>query len=361
MKIGSWSSDSGRCFVIAEAGSNHDGKLEQALTLVDVAAAAGADAVKFQSFKASRMYPRTGGSVAYLAELGIAQPVYELVEQLELPDPWIPLLAQRAADRGISFLVTPFDESAVDLIRPFVPAYKIASYELTHIPLVRYAARDGKPMILSTGGATLEEVSKTVEAVRGINREIAVLQCTAKYPAPLEHLDLRAMDEFARVLGVPVGLSDHSQHPLYAPFAAAAMGAAIIEKHFTISRDLPGPDHSFAVEPDELTQMVAGIRAIATALGERHKQPREVERELIDYRRGIFATKDITAGSEFTTSNTAVLRRAGLPSTGLEPVDYPRVLGNRASRALPEWHLLAPGDIDPRPGPIGQSEAHPRT
>jgi sialic acid synthase SpsE len=344
VKIGSWSSDSGRCFVIAEAGSNHDGKLEQARALVDVAAAAGADAVKFQSFKASRMYPPTGGQVAYLAELGIAQPIYELVEQLELPDEWVPVLAKHATDRGIQFLVTPFDEAAVDLIRPFVPAYKIASYELTHLPLVQYAARDGKPMILSTGGATLGEVRNTVDAVREINRDIVVLQCTAKYPAPIERMDLRAMDELGTALGVPVGLSDHSQHPLHAPFAAAARGAVIIEKHFTLSRDLPGPDHPFAVEPDELTEMVRGIRAIEAALGDPHKRARDVERELIDYRRGIFTTTGIAAGGAFTRANTAVLRRAGVPTTGLEPNDYEDLLRKRASRALPAWQLLAPTD-----------------
>jgi len=345
LKIGTWSSDSGRCYVIAEAGSNHDGKLEQALALIDVAAEARADAVKFQLFKASRMYPRNGGSVAYLSELGIDTPVYELVEKLELPDEWVPLLAEHAADRSIDFLVTPFDEEAVALLEPFVPAYKIASYELTHIPLILAAARTGKPLILSTGGATLAEVAATVAAVRDKASGMAILQCTAKYPAPLDRIDVRAIDDLAKALDLPVGLSDHSQHPYFAPFAAVARGAVIVEKHFTLSRVLPGPDHSFAVEPNELRDMVAGIREIERALGEPKKRRRDVENELADYRRGIFTTSEVTTGSAFTRSNTAVLRRAGLPTTGLEPVDYPSVLRRTASRALPAWHLLARADL----------------
>ena len=148
------------------------------------------------------------------------------------------------------------------------------------------------------------------------------------------------------MLRVPVGLSDHTQHPFYAPFAAVARGAVIVEKHFTLDRHLPGPDHSFAVEPNELREMVAGIREIEKVLGEPHKRRREAERELVDYRRGIFTTTTVAAGAELSESNTAVLRRAGRPSTGLEPVSYPQVIGQHATRALPAWHLLAPTDID---------------
>ena len=178
MKIGNWDSASGHCYVIAEAGSNHDRKLEQALALVDVAADAGADAVKFQLFKAARLYPQTDTRVAYLAELGIDRPVYELVRQLELPDEWLPALANQARRRMIDFLVTPFDEGAVAALKPFVPAYKIASYELTHIPLIMAAARTSKPILLSTGGAThdaalLEQIHQAAGA-REAHAELAL-------------------------------------------------------------------------------------------------------------------------------------------------------------------------------------------
>lgn len=334
------------CFIIAEAGSNHDGRLEQAKRLIDTAAEAGADAVKFQTFRAARMYPRSAGSVAYLKQLGIDRSVYDLIQQLEMPDDWIPELARHCQERGIIFLSTPFDEASADLLDSFVPAFKIASYELTHLPLVRHVARKGKPMILSTGGATLEEVSRTVGAVRREgNDRIVVLQCTAKYPAPLESIDVRALDMMRETLGVLVGLSDHSAHPYAAPLAAVGRDASVVEKHFTISRRLPGPDHSFAIEPAELKEMVDLIRAAEAALGAREKRVREVESELVNYRRSIFASRSIAAGEVFGPHNLAVLRRAGLPESGLPPEALDELFGRQALRALVADQMVTRDDV----------------
>ncbi|MGI8617867.1 MAG: N-acetylneuraminate synthase family protein [Gemmatimonadaceae bacterium] len=334
------------CFVIAEAGSNHDGRLAQAKSLIDVAAAAGASAVKFQTFKARHMYPRSAGSVEYLKELGIRDSIYDLVEGLEMPDEWIPELAGHCAERGILFLSTPFDEASADLLEPYVPAFKIASYELTHLPLIRHVARKGKPLLLSTGGGQMPEIAEAIAAARAEgNDRIVVLQCTAKYPAPLDVIDVRALDMMRNELGVPVGLSDHSAEPLAASLAAVAREACVIEKHFTLSRSLPGPDHSFALEPGELREMIRLVREVERALGEREKRVRDVERELVDYRRSIFTTRPVALGEPFGPHNIAVLRRAGLPDPGLAPSAFDQLFGKQAARALGADHLVARSDI----------------
>ncbi len=334
------------CFIIAEAGSNHDGKLEQALRLVDVATSAGADAVKFQTFRARSMYPRTSGRVEYLAALGIETPIYELTESMEMPDEWIPQLAAHAARRGIAFLSTAFDEATADLLEPYVPAFKVASYELTHIPLIRHIARKGRPVLLSTGGATMAEVKEAVAVaqVEG-NDQIVVLQCTACYPAPLESIDVRALAALREEVGVLVGLSDHSRDPLPAPLAAVALGACVVEKHFTLDRSFPGPDHSFAIDPNELKDLVKAIRDVERALGSAEKRVRDVERELVDYRRGIFTLRAVPAGTRFTRDDVAVLRRAGRPDIGRHPRDFPEILTKRAARDLVAGHLVTNEDV----------------
>jgi sialic acid synthase SpsE len=338
--------DGAPCYVIAEAGSNHDGERDQALRLIDVAADSGADAVKFQSFRARTLYPRSGGPVAYLRELGIDRSIYDIAESLEMPPEWIPDLAARARQRGIDFLSTPFDEAAVDELEPYVPAYKIASYELTHLPLIRHAARKKKPMLISTGGGLMAEIRDAVAAIRAEgNGDIVVMQCTAKYPAPLDDLDLRALPTIRRETGVLVGFSDHSTDPTAGPVVAVANGACVVEKHFTISRALPGPDHSFAIEPAELAAMVAAIRAAERTLGSDAKRVRPVEAELVNYRRSIFTTRAVRAGEIFAPTNVAILRRSGQPDTGLRPGDIDGVLGAAAARDLEADHPLAPDDV----------------
>lgn len=338
-----WIGASAPCFIIAEAGSNHDGRLEQARQLIDIAADARADAVKFQVFRASRLYPKRAGPSDYLTD---ARSIYDIVSELEMPYEWLPTLARWSRERGVIFLASAFDEESTDRLEPFVPAYKIASYEMTHLPLVRYIARKGKPVIMATGTATLDEVREAVEAVRESgNPPLMLMQCTAAYPAPLESLNVRAMVTMQRAFGIPVGLSDHSRDPLVGPLAAVSLGAKLLEKHFTISNDLPGPDHRFAIQPDELRLMIQKVREAERALGTGEKVTQPVEAELRAFaRRSIFAVKEIPAGACITQENAAVLRCGKLPE-GLPPKAFPNVLGRKVTRPIPAGTAIQSGDI----------------
>lgn len=323
---------SGGCYVVAEAGSNHCGRLDIALALVDVAADAGADAVKFQLFSAERMYPTAAGPADYL---GVPESIDEVIRSIELPPDWVPRLAKRAAERGVDFLATPFDEQAVDILEPFVPVYKVASYELTHEPLLLAVAAKRKPVILSTGAATLEEARRAVDLVReGGAADVVVLQCTATYPAPLGTVNVAAIEHLRRELDVAVGLSDHSREPLVAPVAAVALGAAVVEKHFTLSNRLPGPDHRFAVEPAELEAMVRAIRQAEQVRGSGRKEVLAEEEELRTFaRRSVFSSREIAAGELLDERSLTVLR-SGKLGQGAAPADLPRLLGARAARRI---------------------------
>lgn len=321
------------CYVIAEAGSNHNGHLPTALALIDAAADAGADAVKFQVFRAKRLYPTTAGVSDYL---GRAESIFDIIAAMEMPYEWLPTLRDHCRTRALDFLASAFDEESADHLEPFVDVCKIASYEMTHVPLIEHVARSGKPVIMSTGTATLEEVADSVAAFRDAGgRSLVLMQCTAAYPSPPEALNLRAIPTMAEAFGVPVGLSDHSRDPIIGPVAAVALGACTIEKHFTLSNRLPGPDHAFAVEPDELTAMVTAIRHAERTLGSGEKQVLGVEEELRAFaRRSIFTLRAIAPGEPFTRENIAVLR-CGKNAPGLPPRDFPQVLTTRAARAMP--------------------------
>ena len=324
--------DSAPCFIVAEAGSNHNGSLAQAVRLIEVAADSQADAVKFQLFRADRLYPKTAGQSDYLK---VNRSIYDIIAEMELPYEWLADLAEVCRKKGLVFLASAFDEESVDRLDPFVPAFKIASYEMTHLPLVRHIARKGKPVIIATGTATLEEVRETVEAFEETgNRQLMLMQCTAAYPAPLDALNVRAIRTLKESFGVPAGLSDHSEDPVIGPLAAVALGANLIEKHFTLSRQLPGPDHGFAIEPDQLARMVRAIREAERALGSGKKEVQPVERELRSFaRRQIVALRDIRAGEKLTKENAAILRRGKLPA-GLEPKHYETILGKVAQRTI---------------------------
>ena len=330
------------CFIIAEAGSNHNGSLEQAKCLIDVAASAGADAVKFQLFRARKLYPKTAGLSDYLA---LPQPIYEIIKDLELPQEWLPMLASCCREKNVVFLVSAFDEESIDAVAPYVEAFKVASYEMTHFPLIRHAAAKQKPVIISTGTADLAEVRETVEAFRQTgNEQLALMQCTAAYPAPLESLNIRAVTTLKSAFDVPVGLSDHSRDPVVGPLAAVAVGANLIEKHFTLGNELPGPDHRFALEPAELRLMIRRMREAEQALGSGDKKVHPVESELRQFaRRSIFAVRDIAAGETFTTENIAVLRCGNLPP-GLAPKYLPDVLGKRSQRDIRAENAIKQGD-----------------
>jgi len=332
------------CYVIAEAGSNHNGQFELAVRLIDVAAEAGADAVKFQVFKAHRLYPRNAGISGYLND---PTPIFDVIRAMEIPDDWIPRLAAHCGERRLDFLASAFDEESTDLIAPYVPAFKVASYEMTHLPLVRHTALKGKPVIISTGTANLDEVGDTVRAfVDTGNRDLVLMQCTAAYPAPLNALHLRAIGTLRERFGVPVGLSDHSSDPVLAPILAVACGASVVEKHFTLDRGMAGPDHRFAIEPEELALMIRRIRDAEEALGSPEKRTSAIEAELRAFaRRSLFTRGEIRAGELLNPLNVVVLRN-GAHAGGLSPDQLSIVLGKRALRDLAEDSLLRMEDLE---------------
>lgn len=336
------------CYIIAEAGSNHGGSLETALALVDAAADAGADAVKFQTFKAERLYAKTAGQSDYL---GDERSIFDIIAAMEMPEAWLPILAARAKTRGLGFLSTPFHEEAVAVLDPVVEVWKIASYELTHHPLLRTVAATGKPVIMSTGAATVTEIEEAVAVLAQAGCVgLVLLQCTAAYPAPLNSVNVGALTDLRVRFQVPTGLSDHSRDPVVAPMTAAALGAAVIEKHFTLSNRLPGPDHAFAVEPHELARLVKRVRAVEVVRGSGRKaadasdiDPAEEELRAFA-RRTLFTTASVQAGESFTRSNVDVLRR-GKREDGLAPADLPAVLNGRAARDLGPDVVLTRGDV----------------
>lgn len=340
-----WVGDGEPCFIIAEAGSNHDGDKAQALQLIAVAAEAGADAVKFQVFRADRLYPRNAGASDYLK---IGKSIYEIISEMEIPYGWLPELAACAGEKGILFLASVFDEKSADQLSQYVEAYKIASYEMNHSLLVRHVAEKGKPVIMSTGTANLAEVRESVQHFMETgNENLILMQCTAAYPAPIESLNVRALSTLKKAFGLPSGLSDHSRDPIIGPLAAVGQGANIIEKHFTLSNDLPGPDHRFAVEPEELARMVEKIRQMEKALGTGIKETDPVEEELKRFaRRSIFAMKKIQKGELFTRENIAVLRCGNL-EPGLEPRFFGIVLGTRARRDIAAEEPILEQDYGP--------------
>ncbi|TDX58933.1 pseudaminic acid synthase [Orenia marismortui] len=318
------------CFIIAEAGSNHDRDLGQAKKLIDVAAEAGVDAVKFQSFTADKIAARTEDDIMKLGdEYDTADHLYDLYAKLELPREWQEELRDYAEEKGLIFLSTPFDYDAVDQLDELgIAAFKIASFECIDLPFLKYIAKKGKPIILSTGMANLGEIEESIEAIYNEeNQQLALLHCGINYPMPMEDVNLAAMDTMKQAFQVPVGYSDHTLG-ITVPIAAVARGAKVIEKHYTLSRDLPGPDHKFALEPEELKTMVKGIREAEAAIGSPIKK--HVDSEEIHYyrgRRSIFAIKDIEKGMTITEDMVRILR----PGIGLKPKYYDLVIGRKAS------------------------------
>lgn len=315
-------------YVIAEAGANHNRDLGVARELIDVAAHAGADAVKFQTYTGSGLYSTKTPRFEYLGDE--RRSPQELLDAIALPREWQPELADHARARGIEFFSSPFDAEAVDSLRELgVPAMKIASFEIVDLPLIRHAAGAGVPVIISTGMATYGEVEDALGAVADAgNGEVALLRCASVYPSPPEIMNLRAMATMREAFGVPVGLSDHTTGTSVAA-GAAALGAELIEKHFTLSRDMEGPDHAFALEPAELEEMVRAVRNVEAALGNgRLEGPSEAERgEMYDNARSsVIAAVDILKGTEISREMLTVKR----PGYGIKPKDLERVVGRRA-------------------------------
>jgi len=329
------------CFVIAEAGVNHNGSLDLAVRLIDVAADAGADAVKFQTFAADKLATRDAPKAEYQKQTtGEAESQFEMLKKLELGPDAHRVLAAHCAERGIVFLSTPFDEGSADLLDAIgVPAFKVPSGELVNLSFLRYLARKRRPLIISTGMATLGEVQEAVDVVRAEGcSEIALLHCVSNYPADPADANLRAMATMACEFGVPVGYSDHTLG-VAVPLAAVALGASILEKHFTLDRALSGPDHLASAEPRELAELVINIRNVEAALGDGEKKPAMSEAGTARAaRRSLVAAVTIRSGAVLTVEMVAVRR----PGTGMAPARIGELLGRRAVRELPEGALLAP-------------------
>jgi N,N'-diacetyllegionaminate synthase len=318
------------CYVIAEAGANHNRDLDTAKRLIDVAADAHADAVKFQTYSGKTLYSTKAPRFDYLAAL-TDKPPHELLEDLSLPRHWQPLLAAHARDRGIEFLSSPFDLQAVDELEALdVVAFKVASFELVDLPFLEAIGSKKRPVILSTGMATLAEIDEAIAAVRqGGAQDICLLQCASLYPSPPSIMNLRAIPALHRAFGVPVGLSDHTLGIHIAP-AAVALGASLIEKHFTLDRASPGPDHPFAIEPGELEALVAHVRDVEASMGDGVKRGPSEEESAEMYskaRRSVVAACDIPAGRVIARDMLTVKR----PGFGIKPKFIDALVGRRAA------------------------------
>jgi N,N'-diacetyllegionaminate synthase len=315
------------CYVIAEAGANHNRDLALARQLIEIAAEAGADAVKFQTYTGASLYSSKTPQFKYLDD---ERPPAELLDAISLPRDWQPELRDHASDLDIHFFSSPFDQDAVDgLAELGVPALKIASFEIVDLPLIRYAASTGLPLIISTGMATYGEVEDALDAaVAGGASQVALLRCASVYPAPPEIINLSAMATMRHAFGVPVGLSDHTEGIAVAT-GGAALGMQLLEKHFTTSRALEGPDHPFALEPDELRTMVTAVREVESALGNgRLEGPSEPEAEEMYTlaRRSIVAARDIPAGATISSEMLTTKR----PGWGIKPKHLDLVVGRTA-------------------------------
>ncbi|MSP59274.1 MAG: N-acylneuraminate-9-phosphate synthase [Myxococcales bacterium] len=340
-------------FVIAEAGSNwragappRDRKM--ALALIDVAVEAGCDAVKFQTFRPETVYAPGAGRSDYLAAAGNAEDIHAIFRDLAMPYEMVPELAAYAGARGIGFMSSPFSVADARAVDPFVAVHKIASYEINHRRLLEFVAATGKPTVISTGAAGLPEIAAALDLLRAQGAgPLCVMQCTAQYPAGLEALNLRVLPTLAARFGVAVGLSDHSTDPVTGPVGAVALGACCIEKHYTLSKRLPGPDHSFALEPHELAEMVRGIRAMEQALGRAEKAVHAAENELRAYAvRALQALRDIPAGAPLVEGENFDILRPGKNRPGMNPMRVDELAGKRATRAIPAGDGLSDGDFE---------------
>lgn len=310
---------------------NHNGDLETAKRLVDAAAAAGADAVKFQTFKTENLVCRNARKASYQLETTDAEESqFEMLKRLELTPKMHEELMAYCREKGILFLSTPFDTDSLHyLVECGIDLIKLPSGEITNYPLLREAARTGKKLILSTGMSTMDEVRSAVEVLReNGGTDITVLHCNTEYPTPYADVNLAAMATIRQEIGTDVGYSDHTPG-IEIPIAAAALGATVIEKHFTLDRNMDGPDHKASLEPDELAEMVKAVRHIELALGEGGKAPSPSERKnKAVARKSIVAGRDIRAGEVFTEENLTAKR----PGTGLSPMRWNQVIGQRAKR-----------------------------
>ncbi len=330
-----------KTLIIAEAGVNHNGDLEIARRLIDVAADAGADLVKFQTFNADRLVTAQAGKADYqTAGTPAGESQHAMLRKLELTRDMHEMLIAHCKSRGIGFFSTGFDEQSIDLLVELgLDRFKVPSGEITNLPYLRHVGRYGKPVILSTGMATMEEIEAALRLLEqsGTPRDrITVLHCNTEYPTPMTDVNLRAMLTIRERFGVAVGYSDHTPG-IEVATAAVAMGATVIEKHFTLDRTLSGPDHKASLEPAELKAMVSAIRNIERAMGDGVKQPSASEKKnIVVARKSIVAARPIRAGEPFSAANLAVKR----PGNGLSPMRWDEVLGRKAPRDFSPDELI---------------------
>ena len=315
-----------RVFIIAEAGVNHNGRLDLAYQLIDVAKDSGADAVKFQTFKTENVVSKLADKAEYQKKTtGSNESQFEMIKKLEISFDDFINLKKYCDKREIMFLSTPFDHQSIDFLYDLIDIYKIPSGEIINHPYLKHIAAKNKPIIMSTGMANLGEVEEAINIIRAINSRanLSLLHCTTNYPTPYEEVNLKAMQTLAAAFKIPVGYSDHTLG-IEVPVAAVAMGAKIIEKHFTLDKKLSGPDHKASLEPSELKEMVKAIRNIEVALGDGIKKPNKSEIEIMKVaRRSLIATRDIRVGEIIKESDIAIKR----PGTGIPPKFKEIVIG----------------------------------
>jgi pseudaminic acid synthase len=331
-------------YIVAEMSANHNHDFDQAVRIIEAAKEAGADAIKLQTYSPDTMTINVRNKFFQIkGTIWEGKSLYDLYREAYTPWEWQPKLKKIADELNIDLFSTPFDQTAVDYLeRLDMPAYKIASFELVDLPLIRRIAKTGKPVIMSTGMASLAEIDEAVKVFREAGgAQIALLKCTSAYPAPPEEMNLRTIPNLAETFDVPVGLSDHSLG-FEAAIAAVALGASLVEKHFTLSREFRGPDCSFSMEPDELKAMVRAIRNIEKALGRVNYETTEREKSSTVFRRSLFVVKDMKVNSEFNEENIRSIR----PGFGLHTRHIGEVLGRKSKRAISkgtplDWDLIA--------------------
>lgn len=330
-------------YIIAEMSANHAGDIENAKKIIREAGKAGADCVKIQTYTADTLTIDCDNEYFQISKgTWNGENLYQLYQKAYTPWEWQAQLMAEAKKEGLDFFSTPFDNSSVDFLEEIgVEFYKIASFELVDIPLLKYVASKGKPMIMSTGMSTLGEIEAAVNAIRGQgNEQIALLRCASAYPAVTDEMNLKTMQNMAEIFGVPVGLSDHSMGSVGA-VTAVALGASIIEKHFCLDRELENPDSSFSMNPEEFSQMVRDIRQAKKAIGRVSYGPTPQEKSNIVFRRSIFCVEDIRAGEVLTEKNIRIIR----PGYGMEPKYYEEILGQVALRDIKRGTPIRPGEI----------------